>query len=131
MRGPIKPKERDKRRYYKYLKSMERATPVVNMGIGVYIEWRENKTSTVCTAKNMNTSLYNVTQIISLGKNVCTVTRRATNEKSSAIHNNMINKEKGKRLMSLEIYITTSSFLAMTHSRAKIKLTTRELRIFL
>ena len=88
---------------------------------------RENKISIVRPAKNMDMLLKNVTARRSMGKNARTVTRRATKKRSSGRSNIMTKKKRRKRLMPLKRYITTSSFLAMMHSRAKIKQPTRKL----
>ena len=119
MRDPIKKKENNQIRRCAYVKSRTWATTVVNVGTRVDIVHRKNKTSTVCTAKNMDTSLKNVTEIRSMGMNAHTVTRRVTKKRSDGRNKNTTKKKKSKRLMSLKRYITTSSFLAMTHSCEK------------
>ena len=62
-----------------------------------------------------------------MGKNALTVTRRVTRKRSSGINKNIMKIKKRKITMSLNRYITTSSFLEMTHSRAKIKQSTGQL----
>ena len=88
---------------------------------------REKKTITVRTTKNMDTLLKNVMGRRSMGKNARTVTRRTTKKRSVGRNKNMTEKKRTKRPMPPKRYITTSSFLAMMHSRAKIKQTTRRL----
>ena len=56
MRNPITPKEKNQRRIYTYDKSREYATTLVNMAKRVDIVQRKKETSTVCTARKMDTS---------------------------------------------------------------------------
>ena len=121
MRNTVKTKENNQKRCYTYVKSREHTTAVVNMGKKVDIVGIENKTVTVPTAKNMDTSLKTVTERRSTGKNACTVTVKVAKKRSSGRNKNMKKKDKEKIIMSLKIYITTSSFLAMKHFRGKIK----------
>ena len=79
----------------------------------------EKKTSTVLTAKNMDTPLKNVTGSLSMDKNSHNVTKTVTKKSSSGRSKNMVKIKKRKRLMSLKRYITTRFFLAMMHLRAK------------
>ena len=105
MRDLIKTKENNQRRRYKYVKSREISTTVVNMGTRVDILWRDKKKSTVRTAKNMDTSLKNDTARISMVKNVHTVTKTVTKKGSSGRNKKTTKINKGKSLMSLKIYI--------------------------
>ena len=131
MRDPIKTKEKNHRRRYTYVKSRESATTMVNMGTKLGFLWRENRTSTVCTAKRMYTPLKNFTTRRSMVKDARTVTRRVTKKISARRNKNMTRKEKGEILISLKIYIMTSSYLIMMHLREKIKQSTRKLRKYL
>ena len=91
---------------------------MANIGKIVEILQREKKTSTVCTAKNMDTSLNNVTARRIIVKNAHTITRRVTRKRKKQQYDKIRIK---KRLMSLKRYIMTRYFLEITHSRAKIK----------
>ena len=79
----------------------------------VYIVRKEQKTSPVCTATGMDTSLNNVTERRSTGKNAHTVTHRVVKESSSQINKNTTKKKKEKMLMSLKKNLTPISHLAM------------------
>ena len=114
-------------RCYTYVKSRESAKTVVNMVTRVEIMRREKKRSTICTAKRTDTPLNNVTARRSKGKNAHTFTRRETEKRSAGRNKNMAKKNKSKRLMSLKRYITTSSYLTMMQSRAKIKQSNEEI----
>ena len=75
----------------------------------------------------MDKSLKTITERRSMVNNARTVTRKVKKKKYSGI-NKKITKKK-KRLMTLKTYITTTSYLDMMRSRAKIKESTRKLRI--
>ena len=118
---------------------------MVHISTRTLIVRRENKTSTLRTARNMYKRFKNVTtkqitvrtarkmvprlkifiSIRSTRNNIRTVTRRITKKRSSGRNKSMA--EKQKILMLLKRYITTSYFLAMMHSHAKIKQSTRKL----
>ena len=78
----------------------------------------------------MDGQLKNVTARRSMGKNAHTVTIRVMNKRSAGRNKNMTKKNKSERLMSLNIYILTISYLAMMHLRAKIKQSTSKLGKF-
>ena len=87
------------------------------MGKKVDIVRRENKTSkkisTVRTAKMMDTLLKNVAARRSMGNNSHTVTRRVTKKRSTGRKKEMTKRRE--MIMSLKIYIMTSSSLAIMH----------------
>ena len=72
-----------------HVKPRERAKTVVNIGRRVDILRKEKKKITVLTAKNMDTSLKNVTERRSMGKNASTVTIRVTKKRYAGIYKNM------------------------------------------
>ena len=76
----------------------------------------------------MGTSLKNVKSRISMCKNEGTITTWVMKKRPSGRNKKMTNIKKGEIIMSLKRYITMSSYLAMVHSRAKIKQSTRKFR---
>ena len=111
MCDPIKMEENIQRRNCTYVKSRERTTTVVNICTRVDIVQRKNKTSTVHTAKTMDSLLNNVTARKVMGKNAHTIIRRGMMKRSSGRKNKMKKKKKSKKIMLLKRYIIASSFL--------------------
>ena len=97
------------------------------MGTGGDIIQRENKTSTVCTAKSMDAPLKNITARRSTGKNARNVTIGVAKKRSSGRNKKMTKIGKRKRLMSLKIYIMKSSSLEDDTLACENKKSTRKL----
>ena len=105
MRDPIKLKEKNQIRRYTCIKSKECATTVVNIGARLEVVQKEEKKSTVHTAKNVDILLKNVTSRRIMGKNARSVTRKFTMKRSDGRHKHLTKKKKSKSIISIKIYI--------------------------
>ena len=81
---------------------------MAQMATRVEVVWRGKKTSTVCSARNMDAQLRNVSTRRGTNNNASTATRRVTKKRPAGIKK-ILTKNK-KNQMAFNIYSTKSHF---------------------